>query len=119
MIGPTYQSAAAQAVLGPSHSALIPSVLWSGWLDATGTLVAMTGLTVSHDVFGAATGGVTNTALVDCGVAGTGWTIAKLGLFDAAASGALVASADLPAALSPAAGDPLVFDIGGLTFQVA
>lgn len=118
MIGPTYQSIAAQAVLGPSHSALIPSVLWSGWLDATGTLVAMTGLTVSHDLFGPATGGVENTALVDCGVAGAGWTIAAVGLFESPVGG-LIVSADLPAPVSPTEGDPLVFEAGALVFQVA
>jgi hypothetical protein len=118
MIGSTYRSKAAQAVLGPSHSGLIPEVLWTGWLDATGTLVAMTGLTVAHSLFGPATNGVTNTATVDCGVAGTGWSIKALGLFDAAA-GVLIVAADLPAVLTPALNDALVFEPGNLLFVVA
>jgi len=118
MIGTTYRSKAAQAVLGPAHSDLIPVVLWSGWLNAAGTLIAMTGLSVAHAAFGPATDGVTNTAMLDCGVAGVGWSIAAVGLFDAA-DGDLVVSAALPAVLTPAEGDPLLFAAGGLVFQVA
>jgi len=119
MIGPTYRSKAAQAVLGPSRSALIPSRLWLGWLDASGTLIAMSGMAVAQTVFGPATDGVTNVSDIDAGVAGSGWTIASVGLFDASTSGALVAAADLPATASPSTGDTLVIEAGALTFTVA
>lgn len=118
MIGPVYRSAAVQALLGPAHSPVIPTALWTGWLDGAGALIAMTGLSVEHDVWGPAGDGVTNTQPLDCGVAGTGWEIHALGLFDAEA-GALVVSADLAVPLTPADGDPLVFAAGGLTFQVS
>ena len=119
MIGTTYRSKAAQAVLGPAHSDLIPSVLWSGWLNAAGTLIAMTGLSVDHTAFGPATDGVTNTAVLDCGVAGAGWSISAVGLFDAAADGDLIVSADLAAVATPAEDDVLAFGPGLLVFQVA
>ena len=120
MIGTTYRSLAAQAVLGPTHSDLIPSVLWSGWLDAAGTLIAMTGLSVDHAEFGpTAGGGVTNLVLLDCGVAGVGWSISAFGLFDAATGGDLVVSADLAAVATPAEDDVLAFGWGMLAFQVA
>jgi len=118
MIGTTYRSKAAQAVLGPAHSDLIPVVLWSGWLNAAGTLIAMTGLSVAHAAFGPTAGGVTNIATLDCGVAGTGWAIAGLGLFDAA-DGDLIVSAALPSVLEPDAETPLVIPAGDLVFQVA
>ncbi|QZN86874.1 hypothetical protein [Cellulomonas sp. C5510] len=117
MIGPTWRSRTVQALLGPNRSQLVPTVLWTGWLDASGDVIAMTGLSVRHEAFGPAGDGVANTQSVDCGVAGDGWTIAALGLFDAAA-GALIVSADLPAPVTPDEGDPLVFEPGALTFQV-
>lgn len=119
MIGQAYRSRAAQAVLGPSRSELIPAVLWTGWLDASGGLIAMTGLSLTHAVFGPAGNGVANTAPLDCGVAGDGWEVAALGLFDAAADGDLIASATLTDPVSPDEGDPLVFDVGALTFTVS
>lgn len=118
MIGPAYRSLAVQAVLGPAHSQVIPDVLWTGWLDGAGDLVAMTGLTVSHDVFGPTADGVTNAVPIDCGLAGAGWTIAALGLFDAAA-GDLIASAAFAAPITPAEDDELVFAPTGLTFEVS
>lgn len=117
MIGPTYRSRAAQAVLGPYRSQLIPATLWVGWLDATGAVVGMSGVSVQHDVFGPAVDGVANTVALDCGTAGAGWTISAVGLFDAAA-GALIASATLPAPVSPATGEQLFFAVGALLFQV-
>lgn len=120
MIGATYRSKAAQAVLGPAHSDLIPAVLWSGWLNAAGTLIAMTGLSVDHAEFGpTAGGGVTNLVLLDCGVAGVGWSIAAVGLFDAATGGDLIVSADLTEVATPAEDDVLAFGWGMLVFQVA
>jgi len=117
MIGSSYRSKAAQAVLGPAHSPVIPAVLWTGWLGPTGVLVGMTGMTVEHAVFTPSVDGVTNMSIIDCGVAGAGWIIHTLGIFDGAA-GALIAAAYLPADVSPAAGDPLSVDVGGLTFTV-
>lgn len=119
MIGTAYRSLAAQAVLGHAHSDLIPVVLWSGWLDAAGTLIAMTGLSVDHAAFGPATNGVTNTTTLDCGVAGVGWSIAALGLFDAAADGDLIVSADLATVATPAEDVALILGPGLLVFQVA
>lgn len=117
-VGAAYRSKAAQAVLGPYRSSLIPATLWTGWLDATGALIAMTGMSVAHGAFGPVANGVANTAVIDSGVAGTGWTIHAVGLFDAATGGALVISADLPAPLSPTSGDPLAIDAGSLVFTV-
>lgn len=117
MIGPTWRSRAVQALLGPNRSQLVPAQLWSGWLDADGNLIAMTGLPVSHDAFGPSGDGVANTTTIDCGVAGDGWAIAGLGLFDAA-DGALVVSADLDVVQTPAEGEALTFSPGALTFVV-
>ena len=119
MIGTAYRLKAAQAVLGPAHSDLIPAVLWSGWLDAAGTLIAMTGLSVDHAEFGPTAGGVTNLVMLDCGVAGVGWEIAAFGLFDAATGGDLVVSANLSVVATPAEDDMLTFGWGMLVFQVA
>ncbi len=119
MIGPTWRSRAVQALIGPSRSQLVPATLWTGWLDASGDLIAMTGLSVAHTAFGPSGDGVANTAEVDCGVAGAGWTIAALGLFDAAADGALILSADLTTPATPDEGDPMLFEPGDLTFVTA
>lgn len=119
MIGPEYRSRAAQAVLGPSRSALIPSVLWVGWLNGSGDLIAMSGTSVPQTIFGPSGDGVTNVADIDAGVAGTGWTIAGVGLYDSATAGDVVATADLPAPVSPPAGDTLVIATGDLVFTVA
>ncbi len=119
MIGSAYRSRAVQAVLGPSRSPLIPSVLWLGWLDEDGDLVAMSGTTVSHDVFAALDDGVTNVVAIDAGAAGAGWTIAGVGLFDAASGGDLVVSAVLDAPVSPDEDAPLTFEAGGLLFSVS
>lgn len=117
MIGPSWRSRAVQALLGPNRSPLVPAQLWTGWLDASGQLIAMTGLPMSHDSFGPADDGVTNTVMVDCGVAGAGWAIAGVGLFDAA-GGDLLVSAVLSAVVTPDEGEPLTFDPGALSFQV-
>lgn len=119
MIGASYASRAAQAVLGPYRSQLIPATLWVGWLDDTGDLIAMSGTSVPQDVFGPSGDGVANVTAIDAGVAGAGWTIHSVGLFDAPTGGDLVVSADLPAPVSPDEDDPLVFGAGGLTFEVA
>lgn len=117
MIGSTYTSKAIQAVLGPSHSGVIPAVLWGGWLDSGLSVLGYSGISVPHDVFGPATDGIVNIDTVDGGVAGTGWTIAYFGLFDAASGGNLVAYAAVTA--TPSAGDPLLFTAGNLTFTYA
>ena len=117
MIGPAWRSRAVQAVLGPNRSPLVPQ-LWSGWLDSDGALIAMTGLPVAHEAFGPSDDGVANTVLVDCGVAGAGWVIAGVGLFDAETGGSLVVSAQLSAPNTPAEGDELTFAPGALKFVV-
>jgi hypothetical protein len=103
VIGPAYRGKAARAILGSARSQLFPAVLWSGWLNTAGQLIAMTGVSHRNDdtVFGL-----------------NGWQIAALGLFDAA-DGTLVASADLDTPATPAAGEPLFFAVGDLTFSVA
>jgi len=118
MIGDLYKSKAIQAVIGPAHSNVIPEVLWGGFLDGSGALIAMTGIRVRHDAFTTATDGVTNSVRLDCGVAGTGWTIAGFALFDAASGGAIVLSASVTS-VSPAVDEPLAFAPGGLTFTYA
>lgn len=119
MIGEAYRSIAAQAVLGPSRSQLVPAVLHLGWLDNTGALIAMSGATVSHDAFGPVEHGVSNIVTLDAGVAGDGWDIAAVALFDAASSGQLVASADLAEPVSPPEGSALTIPAGSLSFIVA
>lgn len=118
MIGTAYQSKATQAVLGPYRSQLIPAVLYLGWLDAAGALIAMTDTSTTHDVFTPNATGVTTTDTIDAGTAGTGWTIHAVGLFDGP-TGDLIADATLATPLSPAAGAPLSITAGALTFSVA
>jgi hypothetical protein len=118
VIGAAYRSRAVQAVLGPSRSPLIPSVLWLGWLDEDGELVAMSGTTAVHEAFAPLDDGVTNVVSIDAGAAGPGWTIAGVGLFDAASGGDLVVSAALDAPVSPAEDAPLSFALGELVFTV-
>lgn len=118
MIGAAYQSKATQAVLGPYRSQLIPAVLYLGWLDGAGALIAMTGTTTTHDVFTPTPTGVTTSDTIDAGTAGTGWEIHGLGLFSGSA-GDLIASAQMPAPLTPAAGAPLSITAGALTFTAA
>lgn len=120
MIGEAYRSRAVQAVLGPSRSPLIPSVLWLGWLDADGSLIAMPGVRVPHEAWGPSGDGVTNLVLIDAGSAEAGWgTLHGAGLFDADTDGALVVAATLAAPVTPAEDDPLVFEPGALTFEVS
>lgn len=118
MIGPTWRSRAVQAILGPARSQLVPAVLWTGWLDASGDVIAMTGLSVTHEAFGPSGDGVANITLIDCGVADAGWEISALGLFDAAA-GALIVSADLASPVTTTDGQELTIAPGALTFVIA
>lgn len=115
MYGSAYKSKAVQAVLGPAHSTVIPDVLWSGWLDSSFVVLGMTGLTVSHDDFGAVADGVANTADIDGGTAPAG-TIAYFGLFDAASSGDLIAYAAVTFDTTPTAGQSLTAAPGELVF---
>lgn len=119
MIGPEYASIAVQAVLGPDRSGLVPAVLWLGWLDEFGDLIAMAGVQVPHEVWGATDTGVANVEPIDAGLAGDGWEIHAVGLFDAEVDGSLVVSAALPAPLLPLEDDPLAFDVDGLVFDLA
>lgn len=116
-VAPAFRSTAVQAILGPARSQLVPSTLWIGWLDGGGDLIAMAGMPVSHDVFGPSGDGVQNIVPIDCGVAGPGWEIHAVGLFDGP-SGDLMLSAGLASSHTPEEGDPLVFQVGGLTFTV-
>ena len=116
MIGAAWRSRAAQALLGPDRSALIPSTLWVGWLDATDTLVAMSGTSYPASAFTGFGDGVTTTQTLDGGVAGTGWAIKAVALYDAATSGSIVASASLPAPVTPTSGASLRFVAGALSF---
>lgn len=119
MIGSDFRSVAVQAVLGPFHAEVIPSVLWAGWLDAAGDLVAMSGERVDHAQFGPILDGVANTTALDLGVAGTGWTVHGVGLFADEGGTQLLVSAELDSPVSPTLGDPLVFDAGDLAFTIA
>ena len=122
MIGATWRSKATQALLGPDRSPLVPSTLWVGYLDSTGALIAMSGTTAAASGFEPLGDGVTNSGGLDCGASGTGWHIAAVGLFDAAAgdlvvSAALVDEAGTPTTVSPTAGDPISFAAGALVFH--
>jgi len=115
VIGEAYRSVSVQAVLGPDRSLLVPAVLWVGWLDGDGSLIAMAGTSVSADAWGPTDDGVANLSLIDGGLAGDGWTIAAVGLFDAAADGALVIAAELATPITPDEGTPLSIFAGSLT----
>ena len=79
-IAPAYRSIAVQAILGPARSTLMPSVLWLGWLDDEGELVAMSGATISHEAFIPTDGGVENVDPIDGGLAtGFGPFVLSLG----------------------------------------
>ena len=92
-IGAGYLSVAAQAILGPSHSDLVPSVLWLGWLDDAGALIATTGTSVTHAVFGPAT---------------DGQVIISAGLVDTSGD---------PTIISPDVDTPLSLEPGAVTFR--
>lgn len=115
-VGPAWRSRAAQALLGPDRSPLVPSTLWVGWLDASDALIAMTGTSYPTSAFGPFGDGVANTAVLDGGVAVDGWpSIAAVALYDAP-GGDVVVAAVLPAPVSPAADEPLSFPVGSLAF---
>ncbi|MCR6647800.1 MAG: hypothetical protein NVV70_06530 [Cellulomonas sp.] len=117
-VGAEYTGRAARAVVGPARSTLFPSVLHVGWLDGAGSLIAMSGRTVAQSNFAESAGGVANVAAIDAGVAGGAWTIAAVGLFDAASGGSLVLAAAAPAAVEVSAGQSLSIPAGGLVFTV-
>lgn len=94
----------------------MPSTVSVGWLDGAGELIATAPGVVASTVFEPSGDGVVNTAAIDAGVAGTGWVIESVGLYDQL--GRLLITAALPAPLSPAAGDVLRFGVGALTFGV-
>lgn len=115
MIGATYQSRAIQAVLGPGHSIVIPDTLYSGWLDASLDLIAMSGTTVAHEQFGESGLGVANIETIDAGLAPADEP-AFFALFDDAVDGEVVAYAPVTFDTPPVDGDPLAFEAGELTF---
>jgi len=115
MIGATYQSRAIQAVLGEGHAIVIPDTLYSGWLDGSLDLLAMTGLTVPHATFGESGTGVANIDVVDGGVCPAS-VPAFFALFDAAEAGEIVAYAAVTFDSTPAESDPLSFAAGELEF---
>ena len=116
MIGDAYKSKAVQAVLGPGRSDLIPAVMWGSWLDGSGALLAMTGMAVAHEAFGATSTGVANIAVIDGGACPAA-TPARFALMDAASSGAVIAWAPVTFSEAPAEGDPLLFAPGELVFD--
>lgn len=117
-VGPSYTSRAAQAILGPAHSMVIPEVLWGGWLDADGELIAMTGLPVAHDDFGPASNAVVNSVTVDAGLA-PAVTPTRFGLFDAASGGDLVIYAEISFDEPPVEDEPQSFAPGTLAFVIS
>ncbi|MCR6649699.1 MAG: hypothetical protein NVV70_16770 [Cellulomonas sp.] len=117
-VGTSYQAKAARAVVGPARSSLFPAILHIGWLDASGDLIAMSGRTVAQSAFAPVTGGVANVTTIDAGVAGSGWSIKGIGLFDAATGGELVLSAQSDTTVSPTSGQSLTIPAGALVFTV-
>lgn len=119
-IGSTYTSAAMQAIIGPNHAATIPDVLWGGWLDTAGDVVAMTHLPVPHSSFGPVANGVENTSSIDAGVLPAGVPPLYFGLFDAETGGALVAfcTVTYDTVTPPSPGDPMQFPDAALAFVI-
>lgn len=118
-VAPGFRAAAVQALLGPDRSPLAPETLWLGWLDANGDLIAMSGASVPHEVFGATESGVENVDPVDAGVAGSGWVIDAVGLFADPGGEDLFVTATLDEPLEPDDEDELAFDVGELAFDYA
>lgn len=118
MIGEAWRSRAVQALLGPARSSLVPSRLHVGWLDSEGDLIAMSGTSVLSAAFEASGDGVVNTTSIDAGVAGSGWVIAGVGLFDAPSGGDVVLSASTSGPVEPDEGAPLSIAAGALAFTV-
>lgn len=118
MFSPEYRSIAMQSILGPAHSTLVPSVLWLGWLDAAGDLIAMSGTTVPHESFGPAEDGVENIEPIDGGVAGDGWEIDAVGLFADEVGADLIIWALLDFPATPEEDEPLTFDVGAVRFTI-
>lgn len=118
MLGDAYLLAGVRALLGPARAAVLPATLHIGWLDSDGDLIAMSGRTVSAAAFTAVGSVMVNSAALDAGEAEAGWTIAAVGLFDAATGGSLVLSADLALPMAPTAGAALSIAPGALRFQV-
>lgn len=98
---------------------MVPTALWIGWLDASDDLIAMSGTSYPAGSFGPGGSGVVNTAIVDGDVAGAGWAIASVALYDAPTGGDIVVAAPLPAVVTPDADEPLSFPIGSLAFAIA
>jgi hypothetical protein len=118
MFSPEYRSIAMQSILGPAHSTLIPSVLWLGYLDAAGNLIAMVETPISHDSFGPNEDGVENIDPIDGGTAGESWVIDAVGLFADAEGTELIVSAELDLPAEPEEDEEITFDVGDLQFYI-
>jgi hypothetical protein len=115
-IGDDWKSELVQALLGPAHSAAFPDAYWSGWLDGSGDLIEMTGLTVSHDDWGPVTDGVANIAIIDGGLC-PATVPTYFGLFaDAEGASRVLTSAAESFDETPSEGDPLAADAGEIVF---
>lgn len=120
-LGTEYRSIAAQALLGSSHTSLVPDVLWIGWLSTTGTELTATRVPVDNtdEVWEPTTNGVANVDDIAAGTSTAAWIIGRVALFDAATDGQVVLEATLPAPVTVGADEILALPAGSLTFQVA
>lgn len=115
-IGPAYQSAVVQAVLGPSASEVMPNALWGAWLDDKLNVLAETGIELPQTVFGPTALGVANNVIIDGGPA-PATVPAFFALMDAETGGEIVAYAPVTFDGDPSEGDPLAFAPGELAFN--
>lgn len=116
MIGAAYTSLGAQAIIGPAHAPTIPEVLWPGWMDTDLNLLGMVGEALSHDQFGPVENGVANIEAIDGGLAGAGWNIGGLALYDAEVGGLIIVVA-LVTPYEPEEGEVLTLGPGMLVFR--
>lgn len=111
------QAIAMACIIGPDHSALIPSVIWGGWLDGAGALIGMTGFPVPHDSFdiidepGAR--GVANVVEIDLGLA-PATTPTNFGVFEDEAGTQPLAWGPVTFTGTVEEGLPLVASPGGI-----
>ena len=116
MIGANYQAKAIAAVLGSSHSAIIPEGLWGAWLDVTLTVIEDTGIGILHSAFEETATGVANTSIIDAGTMPAS-TPTHFALMDASVGGEIVAYVPITFAVAPTVGDAVAFPPGSLVFE--